>query len=55
MTKNLTTLIRLKEIEVARNCLHKLANENPLNSKEVINASVKLDMLLNTLAKVRYN
>lgn len=55
MTENLNTLIILEEIEVARNHLYKLANENPLNSNEVIESSKKLDMLLNSLTKIKYN
>ncbi|UTW70545.1 aspartyl-phosphate phosphatase Spo0E family protein [Anaerobacillus sp. HL2] len=37
----------LEEIEIARKRMIELADKNPLHSKEVIDASTKLDKLLN--------
>lgn len=39
--------IMLEEIEIARKRMTELADKNPLHSKEVIDASTKLDKLLN--------
>ncbi|RXJ01962.1 aspartyl-phosphate phosphatase Spo0E family protein [Anaerobacillus alkaliphilus] len=44
----------LGEIEEARKHMIKLAYENPLNSQVVIDASTKLDKLLNTINNCIY-
>jgi hypothetical protein len=51
MQKHLTKEIMLEEIEDARKRMNKLAYENSLCSEEVIDASVKLDKLLNIFAR----
>ncbi|OIJ15140.1 hypothetical protein BKP37_06905 [Anaerobacillus alkalilacustris] len=47
MKKDLKNKKMLEEIEIARKKMVQLAYENPLNSKEVVDASTKLDKLLN--------
>lgn len=47
MKRDLKKEVMLKEIEVARKHMIKLAYENPLCSKEVVEASTNLDKLLN--------
>lgn len=53
MQKNFKMDIMLEEIEYARKRMIKLAYENSLTSEEVINASTKLDKLLNVLNTVQ--
>ncbi|QOY37574.1 aspartyl-phosphate phosphatase Spo0E family protein [Anaerobacillus isosaccharinicus] len=48
MKRDLKKEVMLKEIEVARKHMIKLAYENPLCSKVVVEASTNLDKLLNT-------
>ncbi|MCT8136490.1 aspartyl-phosphate phosphatase Spo0E family protein [Anaerobacillus sp. CMMVII] len=52
MKKNYNNDIMLEEIEIARKHMIKLAYDYPLSSDEVVDASTRLDKLLNVFNKI---
>lgn len=52
MKRDIKKEVMLKEIEVARKHMIKLAYENPLCSKVVVEASTNLDKLLNKFNQI---